>query len=366
MYIPFKKKYSISSRTHLEFSSSNLMMNILLCTLFFGLLIQMPLQNASADEPYYHINLKDDDTIAPESKGNFSEEPDVKRVEPTNGQWVEIGRWDLRPRDLSIYYTIGRVNLWYSFEQVTGITNYPMFRYYLIIDEEVVQFNEGAVEDPGDEQIREKEFILGDERFDIHTDSSVQISFFYRGQETVLFYYDNATYDTGFHGMTDFIHFWNFTAKGGLINLEVYDVFSTDWINAGNYLELSMDGIPLEIASITTSTGFEHVVNGTTVRSTILIWQIEDQFEGSENVEVWLKYTHAEPDEDKGLSISTKAEKADIHIIIDSNDDHSNISSNSDDDFFGKFSGQTGIMIGGGIISLVCIGMIFMGRRKVE
>lgn len=287
------------------YSPSWLVLGLLLCLTL--LIFTYMVKGVESEEPYYHINMKQDLSIAPESKANLSAEAEVKEVAATNGFWTIIDTWTLPSREQDFFYSIDRVNVWYSFEQEPGIESYPCFRYVLLIDGETAQTNTGCVGDPGDEKIYEAEYSLGDEEFYLSKDSTVEMVFEYNGEEDLKFYYDGPQQDTGFHGRTDFIRVWNFTAQGSLVQLELYDLFDSGWEGVANYMELRVNGEEPSIEKVEVAPGKQQENNGTKVESRLLVWELAEVLMEGDEVELWLKYTLATHDENKGSRHFTNA-----------------------------------------------------------
>jgi len=275
---------------------------------------------SSAESGQLHINLKEDDVLLPETKGDPDAGPQSMVVEALyeeslfsryNRDWVDVGTWTSSSRvvDCEISGTI-YFNVWFQIID-EGYSADPEFRYTLSENGNQICLLVGVGEDPENDDVIELMNDTAISQRTLEKDSTLELYIEYLGWEDCRFYYDNATYDAGFKLETDFLHLFDMEAGGEEVTLEVYDPFHSDWNEVKHYLELEVDGSAVKPRSVTTAAGEDHTVKGEKVTGTLITWKLDQELDGGEAVEAWVKYTRAEDGEDKGLKKTVTAQSGD-------------------------------------------------------
>lgn len=263
-----------------------------------------------------HLNLKDDYELQPLTPPDREAGSRELLVEAeyteiltfrNNKQWVEIGTWASEARELDLNLSLETANIWISIVQEAGYDAEADFIWTVFVDGSEVEQDFFSFADPDDEEIYEVTGSTDPFPVTVARDESLEVRLEYAGYEDIRFYYDNATHDSGVLGEFDFLQAWDLEARDDEISLDLHDIFGSDWSKATAYFEVTRDNTAIDVDTIDTQTGGSHVINDTRVTSTRFTWTLAEEFEGGENVQVWLKYTLAETDEDKGFKLDTVA-----------------------------------------------------------
>jgi len=272
---------------------------------------------ASWESAPLHINLKEDDILHPETKGDPGAAAESRHVEADydespvpiigsdrkNKRWVEVGNWTSHAFSRACNFTMGRraiFNIWYSIRD-EGYGASPEFRFTLGAGgTELVSAAEPEDDDHG-ETIVEYTASGDFEPVDIGPGTEFSLKIEYKAWEDCDVYFDNLSHDSGFVAESDFLHLYDMTTSGGNVTLELHDAFGTNWEEGKNFLVLRVDGNLTAARTITTREGGKHDMNGTTVTGTIVNWDLGEDFAGGEDVCVWVKFTPAEVSENRGM-----------------------------------------------------------------
>lgn len=263
-----------------------------------------------AETGLFHLNLKEQDMEILAQTRMDGEAASIE-VTPlyvdagatrTGKQWTEVGTWTSSSREIDVYMTFRYVNLWYSLVQ-EGYDAEGEFRLTIYVDGNPTHRETYAFDDEGDELVRELYEPISEFNTPLGRDESLDLQIEYAGYEDLVFYFDNSSHDTGVIGESDLLRVFGLTAENETVQLEVYDAFGSDWGEVGKFMEFKVAGQPSSTLSMISVSGRERMVNETIVISTFIIWNLEGSLIGGDEVEVWVKYTQAEAEEEKGVRV---------------------------------------------------------------
>ncbi len=328
------------------------------------LLLFLPMNAGATDQlPMLHINVKENDILHPETKADPDAASQVIRVEAeyeesfipglgtsrNNPDWVEVGTWTSSSREIDI--DIGsflEFNVWYQIID-EGYNADSEFQFFIYRDGEQICHRDGlAGGDPGNDDILEIEGSTSMDPVLIEKNASLEYRIEYKAYEDCNFYFDNATYDSGLRIESDFLRLLDMKTKRNQVSLEVFDAFGSNLYVVNSFVVLEINGSKTGTENVEIVEGKKHDFNGTGVYSTILQWTVDENITGGEEVEVWVKYVHAESNEDTGVRMQVVGK---------------NMSKSDGDDF--KIAGQDGVMVlGGGLGAAAATGAIAFVRLR--
>ena len=277
---------------------------------------------ASAAVPRLHLNLKEDDLLRPETKPDpnvAAEEIYVEAehiqagTERTYKQWLDIGVWESHSRAAEMGLIIESVNCWYSIvqEQNDLGEDYeadPSIRIEFSLNGELVYEENYNFDDPQDEVVREYELPWPTNDWVFDPEDHLELRLIYSGYEDLRFYLDNATYDSGLIGETNFLQVWDTSAKVDQVQLTLSDCFDSDWSSVVPFIQLRVNDETWSFESFQLAQSEPIEVNNTQVNSTLVTLMLAESLPTTATVEVGVHYTTAEPNETKGHWSVTVAE----------------------------------------------------------
>jgi len=311
---------SIRTRVVIDMNSRNLLVfaSVILITVLAALTLLFVLGiEGSAEDAPLHLNFKEDDQLIPETNTNPAGPYPSRMIEAQysgggpvrfNKQWVPIGTFSTEGRSADMNFTPQFLNVWYSIAQ-DGVDADPSIRFTIYIDGNEHYQDTRDFTDNDDGEIRELIMNTEEVIFFLGQNITFEVELEYSGYEDLIFYYDSATHDSGFFGVTDFLYVYDLTARGPDVTLEVGDIFGSNMENVSVFMNLSIDGEPINDTTVTTEKGDAYDVRNGVVNTTMVTWELEEPLLGGEEVEVWVKYARAEPDEQRGITKQVSAEE---------------------------------------------------------
>jgi len=259
-----------------------------------------------------HLNMKADDELLPETKGDPEADPRTQQVEAeydeflpgsrTNRQWVDVGTWTTSAvnSDFSIDGWV-EFNIWFQVYE-SGYDAEPDWEFNLTHNGELRM---SVLEEDTDESTEEPIEVTGGATLGdpivVQEGDTLSLIIRYQAWEDCDIYFDCAIYDSGVQMESDFLSLWDMEAGNDEVTIELYDPFDTDWDEVKSYFVLEIDDVEVDPKEISTGEGAEHDVNGKTVMGIEVSWELNEGFSGDEEVEAWLKYTQTRPTENRGL-----------------------------------------------------------------
>ncbi len=337
-----------------------------LLTAAFGFLAD---EVAAADEPIsttgrFHINLQDDSSLSPETKGDANETGATQTVYAdyddifigrSNPRWVDVGTWSSTSRDSEFVIDATPIvfNMWYS---IAGETNGAQctFRFTLSVDGVQVAYVEGESEDPNANEVVEYTASASAEMTTVPAGANMELYIEYKAFEDCDIYFDSVAYDSGFWLDTDFCKVFSFEAKTKEVSLEIYDSFQVDWEEVANHIILEIDGSKTTDAMLTVEKGKKRNVNGTDLNTETIVWEFSSALVKDQVVTIKIRFNDGEHN---GFTFQVEVGGKAV----------GNPSSGDDGDDDG--SDDTMLYAGvGGVLILLCVGgaVLFMKKRKED
>jgi len=284
------------------------------------ILLVSAIENAESEDARLHLNFKEDVSLIPETNpregGPYPAltvnaqytELGVTRI---NKQWVDIETWTSDDRDANMSITFETLNFFYSIAQ-EGYDADPELRVTIMIDGvEIFQDTHGFT-DHDDGEVREEFMDFPEILYRVAQNETLEFMLEYSGFEDLVFSYDHRIHDSGVTAVTDFLYTWNMSAKDRDVVLEVGDIFHSDWEGVGNFINLSVDGEPRDNQSFTVEQGVSHNESGFIINSSYITWELDEPLQGSEEVEIWIKYIDADPGANLGMRKTVTADQGDL------------------------------------------------------
>ena len=293
---------------------------ILGLTLAAIILLVSSIGDAQAEDARLHLNFKEDLSFVPETdpteEGPYpaitvnADYMDVGGVR-LNKQWVDIETWTSDERDANMSITFETLNFFYTIPD-EGYDANPELRITIFIGGlEISQLTSGFT-DFDDDEVREEIIYIAETQYRIAHNETLEFYLEYSGYEDLVFSYDHRIHDSGVTSVTDFLYTWNMSARDREVVLEVGDIFRSDWEAVGNFINLSVDGVPRNNQSFTVEQGGPHNESGFIINSSFIIYELDSPLLGGEEVEMWIKYIDADPGANLGMRKNVTADQGNL------------------------------------------------------
>jgi len=267
-----------------------------------------------------HFNFKENGILLPETKGDLTAAPEEIYVEAeyteigglrVNKQSVQVGKWVLSSREMDFNFTIEYFNFWYYIVQEPFQDADPEYFFDFNLNGNLLIDGTSNSFDPDNEQVREHVWNMELDTIFVSYYDLIEIYFNYSGYEDLVVYIDNATYDTGIQGNTNILFPLGISAKSNKISIEIYDIFNSNWNEVKSFIDVNINSTLFSIDSIEIEEKNNVHLNNTHVNTTIINWNLNNSFIGGEEVKIWIKFTFAQPGEEKGIIIETYGQSGD-------------------------------------------------------
>jgi len=250
----------------------------------------------------YHINIKADDFLLPETNADEDAPAETKNIEAeydqgplmrTNRKWVDVGTWTSDPIaiDATFEGTI-QYNIWFQ-EYESVYDGDPDWRFEFLHNGETESSVEINTDSSKDEPIEITADSTLDEPINAKAGDTIGLHIEYRAWEDCDIYFDNMDYDSGILIQSDFIHAFKLYACGNKVELEAYDAFESDWDNVKHFIDLDINGESIVAESIETKGGETHDIDGIDIVGTIIRWELENTYIEDDEVGVLVKCSNS-------------------------------------------------------------------------
>ena len=293
---------------------------ILGLTLAAIILLVSSIGDAQAEDARLHLNFKEDVSLTPETdpteEGPYpaimvnADYMDVGGVR-LNKQWVDIETWTSDDRDANMSITFETLNFFYTIPD-EGYDANPELRITLLVDGGQIFQDTHAFTDFNDDEFREEFFSFPEILYRVAHNETLECQLEYSGYEDLGFSYDHRDRDAGLTAVTDFLYTWNMSARDREVVLEVGDIFQSDWEAVGNFINLSVDGVPRNNQSFTVEQGGPHNESGFIINSSNITWELDSPLLGGQEVEMWIKYIDADPGANLGMRKNVTADQGNL------------------------------------------------------